>query len=180
MLAGNEIEKQISENIVFQQIYSKSDAVWSFLLFSGYLTFKDWYLKDDLRYCTLKIPNKEVSSFYKEIVLDWLKDKLNFDNYTQMLQSLVTGDANQFKKIFRDITLKSFSYFDISGQEPESFYHAFVLGMLVSLSTTHQVKSNRESGYGRYDVMIIPHDKNKLGIIIEFKKVDPEDETLAN
>jgi hypothetical protein len=60
--------------------------------------------------------------------------------------------------------------FDVSGQEPEKFYHAFVLGMLVSLSREYALRSNRESGLGRYDVMLIPNDKSKLGIIIEFKK----------
>jgi hypothetical protein len=179
MIAGNEIEKPVSENIVFQQVYSRTDAVWSFLLFSGYLTFTAWYLKDGLRYCKLKIPNEEVSSFYKEVVLDWLKEKLNFEDYTQMLQSLVSGDVEQFKEIFYDITLKSFSYFDIKGKEPENFYHAFVLGMLVSLEATHQVKSNRESGYGRYDVMLIPKNTQSLGILIEFKKVNKRrNETL--
>ena len=88
-----------------------------------------------------------------------------------MLQSLIDGDIKKFEEFFKDCVLKSFSYFDVSGDEPEKFYHAFVLGILVSLSKTYKIKSNRESGYGRYDVMIIPNDKTKPGIIVEFKKV---------
>jgi hypothetical protein len=75
--------------------------------------------------------------------------------------------------------LTSFSYFDVSGKKPENFYHAFVLGMLVSLTDRYEVKSNRESGYGRYDVMLIPHDRSKLGIVLEFKRADEyKEETL--
>ncbi|MGL5712737.1 MAG: PD-(D/E)XK nuclease domain-containing protein [Paraclostridium sp.] len=80
------------------------------------------------------------------------------------------------KKIFRRYVRESFSYFDLSQKMPENVYHAFTLGLLVSLDKTHQVLSNRESGYGRYDVMVIPIDPSKTGIIIEFKKYDEEDE----
>lgn len=96
-----------------------------------------------------------------------------------MLKSLVTGDIVTFRKLFSTFVLTSFSYFDITGQKPERFYHAFVLGMLVSLTSLYEIRSNRESGYGRYDVMLIPHDITKPGIVIEFKKVDTyENETL--
>ena len=70
-----------------------------------------------------------------------------------------------------DFVLDNISYFDVSGNEPEKVYHAFVLGMLVSLGDKYEINSNKESGYGRYDVMIIPKDTSKLGIIIEFKKI---------
>ncbi|ETJ35634.1 hypothetical protein Q604_UNBC10001G0001, partial [human gut metagenome] len=76
-----------------------------------------------------------------------------------------------FDEIFTEFIVRSMSYFDVSGEEPEKVYHAFVLGMIVSLNDKYQVKSNRESGYGRYDVMLIPKDITKTGIIIEFKKI---------
>ena len=101
------------------------------------------------------------------------------EDFTAMLKSLVSGDTAGFKRIFKDFIKSSFSYFDVSGREPEKVYHAFVLGMLVSLGSEYEVKSNRESGYGRYDVMIIPKDTTKLGIVIEFKKTySDEGETL--
>lgn len=81
--------------------------------------------------------------------------------------------------MFMDFVLSCFSYFDVSGDESEKFYHAFVLGMFVSLKDVYDIKSNRESGYGRYDVMMIPRDKSKRGIVFEFKKVDKfEKETI--
>jgi len=179
LLAGGTIEKYINESIVFDSIYTQADAVWSFLLFSGYLSFNEVYLKNDMDYATLRLPNTEVRSFYRVVVLDWIKKRGNFSTYEYMLKSLVAGDVSMFKKIFYDFVLASFSYFDASGTAPEQVYHAFVLGMLVSLNSTHQVRSNRESGYGRYDVMVIPHDKSQCGIIIEFKKIDVhEKETL--
>jgi hypothetical protein len=89
-----------------------------------------------------------------------------------MLKSLVDGEMETFERYFSSFVLTSFSYFDVSGKNPENFYHAFVLGMLVSLASRYEIKSNRESGYGRYDVMLIPHDQSKLGIVIEFKTVD--------
>jgi hypothetical protein len=89
-----------------------------------------------------------------------------------MLTYLTTGDLDSFTAIFYDFVAKSFSIFDVSGNEPEKFYHGFVLGMLVSLKNSYTITSNRESGYGRYDVMLMPHDHNKHGIIIEFKKTN--------
>lgn len=88
-----------------------------------------------------------------------------------MLKALVIGEVELFEEYFSDYVLKSFSYFDISGKNPERVYHAFILGMLVSLSETHEIISNRESGLGRYDVSLIPKYSEKLGIIMEFKSI---------
>ncbi|MGL6104722.1 PD-(D/E)XK nuclease domain-containing protein, partial [Romboutsia sp.] len=90
------------------------------------------------------------------------------------------GDVKNFSKIFKRYVMTSFSYFDTAGRDPEKVYHAFVLGMLVSLSSTHEVLSNRESGIGRYDVSLLPKDNTKPGVIFEFKRYDEEDEeTIA-
>ncbi|MBX9831286.1 ATP-binding protein [Candidatus Babeliales bacterium] len=170
LLAGNAIEKYVNDNIVFQSVFSQADAVWSFLLFSGYLSFDKIYLKEELLYAELRIPNLEVKSFYKIVILEWLKNNMSMKNYLDMLNSLVSGDIQEFKNIFYDFVIKSMSAFDTGGNEPEKFYHAFVLGMLVSLSENYEVKSNKESGYGRYDVMIIPKNPSMYGVIMEFKK----------
>ena len=111
-----------------------------------------------------------------DLIENWFKDTITKQNYDMMINSLVTGDIKIFGKLLRQFVLKSISYFDVGGYEGEKVYHAFVLGMLISLNDTHEVLSNRESGYGRYDVMIIPKDISKLGIVIEFKKLDPDDE----
>jgi hypothetical protein len=88
-----------------------------------------------------------------------------------MLKSLVSGDIKTFSKIFKELVLNSISYFHISGRESEKVYHSFVLGMLVGLSDDYEVRSNRESGYGRYDVMVIPRDLSKKGIRIRIDSI---------
>ena len=130
--------------------------------------------------CSLKAPNQEVLGVYEEIIDTWFQESLpSSDEHRQLLGSLVTGDVKTFGKIFQTFLLTSMSYHDIPIQEPEKVYHAFVLGLLIGLKDTHEVKSNRESGYGRYDVSLIPYDKKQLGIILEFKIVDKDDkETL--
>jgi hypothetical protein len=176
LISGDSITKIIDENIVMDDIDKSSNKLWSFLLFTGYLKAKEAYRKDEDIFYYLSIPNREVRSLYKNIIEHWFLDTLTESNYNTMLNSLVNGDLKIFGKLFRQFVLKSISYFDVGGFEGEKVYHAFVLGMLISLNDSHEVLSNRESGYGRYDVMIVPKDINKLGIVIEFKKLDPDDD----
>lgn len=171
LIEGETIEKEIFENIVMGEIDNDSNTVWNFLLFTGYLKVVDKTLKEGVEYCKLAIPNMEVRYLYKQIVLGWFSESITRENFDQMIKSLVSGDIELFEYLFSEFVMKSISYFDVSGEESEKVYHSFVLGILVALSDSYEVKSNRESGYGRYDIMIIPRDKTKLGIIIEFKKV---------
>ncbi|MDP4179413.1 MAG: AAA family ATPase [Bacillota bacterium] len=181
LVRGEEIVKVVNEDIVMNEIDKSTENVWSFLLFSGYLKVVKQELKNGRTYCNFKIPNLEVLYIYEEIIMSWFNESIDSDKFNLMLQSLVTGDIKIFTKIFKSYVLNSLSYFDVSRNESEKVYHAFVLGMLVALSENYEVKSNRESGYGRYDVMIIPKDHNKLGIVIEFKKADEDDkETLED
>ncbi|SHH98213.1 AAA family ATPase [Clostridium grantii] len=176
LISGNSISKTIDENIVMGDIEKSSNNLWSFLLFTGYLKAKEAYRKEEYIFYDLSIPNKEVRSLYKNIVENWFLDTITKNNYDIMINSLIIGDIKTFGKLLKLFVLKSISYFDVGGYEGEKVYHAFVLGMLISLNDTHEVLSNRESGYGRYDVMLIPEDVSKLGIVIEFKKLDPDDE----
>lgn len=176
LISGNSITKTIDENIVMGDIEKSSNNLWSFLLFTGYLKAKEAYRKEEDIFYNLSIPNREVRSLYKNIIENWFLDTITKNNYDIMIKSLITGDIKIFGKLLRQFVLKSISYFDVGGYEGEKVYHAFVLGMLISLNNSHEVLSNRESGYGRYDVMIIPKDVSKLGIVIEFKKLDPDDE----
>ncbi len=173
LLQGKTIVKQMNENIVFADLVEGEEPVlWNFLLFSGYLSFKNLRLEGTFRYADLFIPNKEITSIYESTILSWFSKKEI--KYNKMLQYLVDGDITQFTELFEISVITSFSYFDVGEQEPEKFYHAFVLGILATLARTHSVTSNRESGLGRYDVMIAPHDKTRPAIIIEFKKVNPD------
>ncbi len=176
LLQGQTIYKCVDENIVFADIGVKDTALWNFLLFSGYLSFKNSRLDDKFRYADLFIPNKEIAYIYESTILGWFDQDIE---YTDMLERLVDGNITQFAKLFEKFVITSFSYFDVGEQEAEKFYHAFVLGILASLGKTYFITSNREAGFGRYDVKIVPHDKTRPAIIIEFKKVEPdEQETL--
>lgn len=177
LIQDKSITKDINENIEMKEIDKSTENAWSFLLLSGYLkTVKKTRKLDGRLVCELAIPNIEVKYLYNEIIMSWFRESVNNDEFNLMLKSLINGDIKTFGKILEKFVLSSVSYFDIGGQESEKVYHAFVLGMLIALSEYYEVKSNRESGYGRYDVMIIPKDKNKIGIIMEFKKVDRDDE----
>lgn len=178
LIEGDSLEKRINENIVLEDVDVSSENIWSFLLFTGYLKVSDVKNIDGNIVGKLSIPNKEVNILFKDIILGWFNKAHINEDFNDMLVALIKGDIETFDIMFSNTVEKTLSYFDVAG-ESEKFYHAFVLGMLVALKDSHDVKSNRESGYGRYDVMVIPKDKSKLGLIIEFKKVNKRrNETL--
>ena len=182
LLRGESIEKTIDENIVLKDIYLRENLLWSFLLLSGYLKQSSKRFDNDAEkiYYLLTIPNKEVRITYKLIVENYFSSKIENRQLEFMLKALIDGDIKLFEKILRKVILAVFSYYDFSG-EPEKVYHALVAGMLTWISNTHEIKSNRESGYGRYDIMIIPKDLAKIGYVIEFKTVDTEEnETIES
>jgi len=171
LIRGNSISKIVDDNIVMNEVEEDEENLWSFLTLSGYLKPVNIKLIKGKLNCELKIPNEEVHIFYENLIEKWFKESLTSQKYNSMLKALITKDIEVFEEIFSDFVMKNMSYFDVSGEEPEKVYHAFVLGMIVSLADEHEVKSNKESGYGRYDVMLIPKDTSKLGIIIEFKRI---------
>ena len=172
LIEGSSISKAIDDSIVMSEVEDSNENIWSFLLMSGYLKAIKTENIEGILHCELKIPNKEVAIFYNSLIKKWFSESLTSQKYEVMLKTLITGDIKIFAGLFKEFVINNLSYFDVSGKEPERVYHAFVLGMLVSLSEGYEVKSNKESGYGRYDVMIIPKDSSKIGIIIEFKKID--------
>ncbi len=180
LLNSQTIEKHINENITFESLDFDDDMVWSLLLYAGYLTVERQFLEGNMPKGLLRIPNQELAYFYSTAVSYWFKKNLNIKEYEAMLKSLVSGELEGFKHYFSRITKVALSTFDISGDEPEQFYHVLVVGMLVSLQNEYEVLSNRESGWGRYDVMIIPRTvtPEKYGIIIEFKRVTTKHPTL--
>jgi hypothetical protein len=127
---------------------------------------------------TLSIPNLEVRTTYTRIISRYFSRKIANRELEIMLKALIEGDVRLFEKMLRKVVTAVFSFHDFGG-EPEKVYHALVAGLLIWITNTHEIKSNRESGYGRYDIMIIPHDPSLTGYVIEFKTVDTEDnETL--
>jgi Predicted AAA-ATPase/PD-(D/E)XK nuclease superfamily len=175
LLKGGVIETSIEDGIVFSDLKTNPETVWSLLLFSGYLTLDAPYSYGTP--CRLRIPNKEITELYNSTVLEWFKKSIHDSKYRQLLKSLIEGDVDTFSQIFQEFLLSSVSVFDLDANEPEKMYHAFVLGLLLGLRGRYEVKSNRESGYGRYDVMLIPNDPKDLGIIMEFKKIGPFDKS---
>jgi len=182
LIRGESMEKAIDENMVLKQITAREDLLWSFLLMGGYLK-QTPKRRDEVSvkmYYTLSIPNMEVRMTYVQIIERYFSTKIENKKLAIMLKALIEGDIKLFEKMLRKVVLAVFSYHDFSG-EPEKVYHALVAGLLIWITDSHEIKSNRESGYGRYDIMIIPHEPpagatDKPGYVIEFKTVDEEDD----
>ncbi|MGE5340946.1 MAG: AAA family ATPase, partial [Candidatus Omnitrophota bacterium] len=173
LIRGESIEKPIEENIILTEVNWWEDLLWSFLLMGGYLkqTAERWDPSSVQFYYTLSIPNEEVKTTYAGIIDRYFSTKIENKKLETMLNALINGDVTLFEMMLKEIIRAIFSYHDLSG-EPEKVYHAFVMGLLIWITNTHEVKSNRESGYGRYDIMIIPKDVSNVGYVIEFKTVN--------
>lgn len=173
LIRGETIEKVIDDNIVLKYIETNENALWSFLLMCGYLKPSAERLSPTTAemYYELMIPNIEVRTAYIQIIKHYFSTKIDNRKLEIMLNALLAGNIELFEEIFCEYVVNAMSFFDSAG-DPEKVYHAFVMGLLLWITPEYEVKSNRESGYGRYDIMIIPQqDKDKLGFVIEFKKV---------
>lgn len=169
------VEKTLEEGVIFTELQDNPDVIWSLLLLSGYLSLAaTWNFSTPCRLC---IPNEEIKELYHSIILKWFKQTIQESKYNLLLKSLITGDIGTFSQIFEKFLLSAFSFFNVTADEPEKIYHSFVLGVLIGLKDRYDLKSNRESGYGRYDVILIPKDPQDLGIVLEFKKLSPSKKT---
>ncbi|MDM8521923.1 AAA family ATPase [Desulfococcaceae bacterium HSG8] len=177
LLEGRKLTKPVYESIVMRDLEKRDDLLWSFLLFSGYLKLSGPAIRRN--FYELEIPNEEVRIVYEEMVGRWFAEKTESNQLEEMLRALEIGDVKLFEKMLRLIVMRIMSYHDLAG-EPEKVYHALVLGMLVWMSGKYEMRSNRESGYGRYDLMLKPDDPEGQGIIIEFKRLDEDEEQDAD
>jgi hypothetical protein len=168
LLQDGTLETSIDEQIVYNQLGRKRDAVWSLLLASGYL--KVVYADKKNQKYQLKLTNYEVKRMFQNMILDWFYDE--DDRYNDFVKALFLGDLDAMNDYMNLVTKSLFSSFDTgknpSESEPERFYHGFVLGLIVDLKERYVITSNRESGFGRYDVMLEPLEDDDA-IIIEFK-----------
>lgn len=173
---------QINDKMVLPGMTNDANSIWSLLLFSGYVTVASYRLEEGIQYIGLVLPNKELVVLFKTLVDDLFKQSLGDGEFRYLEQALKEGDGQLFEKLLAKFMIQSMSFHDFNADEPEKSYHLFALGLLVVLSHRYAVRSNRESGYGRYDIMLIPHDKNLPGIVIEFKKKDDKEtiEECAN
>ena len=181
LLKGKTITVNFDEQIVYNQLDDNEEAIWSLLLASGYLkvqnidyrgiTLEPWY--------TLDITNIETLSMFMTMFRGWFKNK--DANYNDFVKALLKGRLKEMNIYMNDVALATFSSFDTGKKpseksQPERFYHGFVLGLLVELRDRYQIRSNRESGYGRYDVMLTPVTEVDDAIVIEFKVHEPDEE----
>ena len=186
LLFGQHLFTVLDEQIVYNQLDNDEEAVWSLLLASGYLKVvsHESYEDNDLTYdfsepkYELTLTNLEVKKMFRTMIRGWFgKEK---SNYNAFIKALLFGDVKAMNIYMNKVAMSMFSYFDTgknpSGEEPERFYHGFVLGLMVELADRYVLTSNRESGFGRYDVMLEPRRAEDDGIIIEFKVQDAEEE----
>ena len=184
LLDGGVIESPIDEQIVYNQLRGNERAIWSLLLASGYLKVLRFESIIEVpdgtnpKY-TLALTNREVRLMFQNMIRDWFMDVEG--DYNDFIKALLLGNKKVMNRYMNRIALNVFSYFDTgkrpSGEEPERFYHGFVLGLIVDLQSRYVITSNRESGFGKYDVVLAAKNPQKDDtIIMEFKVHDPDDE----
>lgn len=181
LLKGKSIQYPIDEQIVYEQLTFNEDAIWSLLLASGYLKvlqYEPMEVAENDPVYELAITNMEVRRMFRGMVQGWFKSIKT--EYNSFIEALLIGDLDTMNAYMNRIVLQTFSYFDTAndllGEQPERFYHGFVLGLIVELDEEYIISSNRESGFGRYDVALEPKDKTKNAVIIEFKVFNPRKE----
>ena len=186
LLNGKVLRTQIDEQIVFSQLGKRRGAIWSLLLASGYLKVEQHEFEADTGRgdYVLSLTNMEVRFMFEQMIEDWFAE---YDEpaYNNFIKALLLGDVKAMNAYMNRVALSTFSFFDTgkkpSEADPERFYHGFVLGLLVDLRERYTVTSNRESGFGRYDVLLEPKNADDYAYILEFKVHDPdEEETLKD
>ena len=183
LIAGGTVEKNIDEQIVFEQLKTNKDVVWSLLLASGYLRVETFRTEGRLnkKIYSLKLTNYEVEQMFGTMIERWFGGA--DVPYNEFINAMLNGDIESMNEYMNRVTRGVISYFDTgktpSDEEPERFYHGLVLGLMVEQVDNYILNSNRESGYGRYDIMLEPIDKTNEkypGIVIEFKVINPRKE----
>lgn len=186
LLSGKELVTEIDEQIVFDQLDDNMTAIWSLLLSSGYLKInqapKDAAASNQNYH--LSLTNHEVDVMFRRMIDGWFKKYT--PNYNAFVKALLADDVRAMNHYINRIALETFSFFDTgkgpsASAESERFYHGFVLGLMVDLQDNYHITSNRESGFGRYDIMLEPVEIGQSdAIILEFKVIDPESEADLN
>ncbi len=187
LINGKAINVRIDEQIVFSELDYSEDAVWSLMLASGYLKVISSeelnLIRESENEYELALTNREILFMFRKMILRWFTPAKHETN--EFIKALINGDVESMNEYMNDVALQTFSSFDSGKKEaakkaPENFYHGFVLGLMVDQTENYLIISNRESGYGRYDIMLEPIDKSNEelpGIVIEFKVINPKKET---
>lgn len=164
LLAGNTLDIPVHEEITYADIYENEVNLWNFLFFTGYLTKADEYMDDGMIFLKVRIPNQEVKMIYKTTIQNWFRETVKKTDFHDLYQAMETGNVTRMQEILNEQLLATISYYDSA----ESFYHGFLAGIL-SQSSSYLVESNRESGKGRYDLMVKSPSLRGRAFIIEIK-----------
>ena len=178
LLKGNSLKCPIDEQIIYNQLSGDETAIWSLLVASGYLKVMDHEALETVGsrqpLYELSLTNFEVECMFYNMVRDWFAGVRPM--YNDFIKSMLTGDMDAMNDYMNEITMEIFSYFDVGSKSmrsaAEKFYHGFVLGLLVDLKERYYITSNRESGFGRYDVVLEPKNKQDIALILEFKALN--------
>lgn len=183
LLAGETLHMEIDEQIVYDQLNIKKNAIWSLLIASGYLKVTEAVFSEEegRTYYDLTLTNREVRIMFENMIRGWFAEN---NSYNAFIKALLLDDVKAMNLYMNRVALETFSYFDTgkapSLEEPERFYHGFVLGLMVELAGRYILTSNRESGFGRYDVMLEPKRAEDNAYIIEFKVQDTDEKELTD
>ncbi len=170
LLNDETIEVKIDDEVSIHNIDEDIENIWSLLLGSGYLKVVDTVDLYEKKY-HVKIPNKEIMFVFRDVVNRWYNKNLNGNDTLELLMDLMHLDMESFERKFKELVITSFSYFDVPNEEKkaESFYHAFTLGLMIHLKGKYYIHSNKESGYGRYDIELEAMEKDSPSFLFEFK-----------
>ena len=172
LLNGDSIETIVDEAVIYSDIYTNKDALYTMLLTAGYLKATENRIEDGEHICTLAIPNREIATVYRKEIINRYRGKMSRTDLRNILISLTTGDDEKFSSGLQKYLEQIASFHDVANKE--SFYHGFLLGLTAWFMPKYRIKSNRESGYGRFDLGIFPTTQEQTGVIMEFKVADSE------
>jgi hypothetical protein len=176
LIDGETIQVLLNEEVVFPEIENSPESIWNFLFAAGYLkaeTITKGGPGNIFSYANLKIPNKELYSIFVLSVSRWFENSGSRTELLDLGKYLRSGDGESFTIAFKKMVRDCFSYFDVGRDSSENFYHAFTLGLMVHLYDVWKIKSNREAGMGRSDILMYPMQPEKdFGIILEFKSCE--------
>ena len=174
LLQGGTVQGGLQEGVVYNEMYQSEDALFTMLTLTGYLTVESKRRMGNADIYTLRLPNREMQALFGTEILRRFPRAFNQSSLVRLMEAFLDGDLPQVQEGLSRYLEVLASTFD-TGKEKESFYHGFVLGMTALLVPDYEVRSNRESGRGRYDVAVFPKDAKKPGMVLEFKTAETED-----
>lgn len=164
LLSGGTLDIQVHEEVTYEDVHSKGENLWNFLYFTGYLTKAEEYFQGKYIFLKVRIPDTEVMTIYENTIMDWMKAKIEKQDFRDLYRAIEDGSAEKMKEILNEQLFSTISFYDSA----ENFYHGFLTGIL-SQSEDYLVKSNRESGAGRSDIMIKSPSLRGRSFVLELK-----------